>query len=89
MTSTLLVQCLSRKQKVIICDFFGAPWSLGTGEPIALVNKEQSYDKFRLFVDRVMSQSHNEFIKEREEKINYLIYPNEKRTVKKIISSIL
>lgn len=88
MASSLLVENASRGLKVLICDFYGLPWSLGTAKPLSLVSKDYSYQEFSDRVDCILSQSDEEYYNERKEQINYLISMSE-TTTSECINSIL
>ena len=89
MASSLLVENAARGLKVLICDFYGQPWSLDIGEPMALSNQEHSYTKFENVVTKILSQSNSEYFDERRKQIDFLMTENNFNSVKEYINSIL
>ena len=89
MASSLLLENLLRHKKVLICDFYDLPWSLGIGEPIALNDTSCSYEKFERTVDKILSQSQEEFIEERNKKSDYYIARSNFLSVDECLKSII
>lgn len=88
MASSMLLEHSLRKLKVLICDFYGHPWSLNSGQPIALVDRQHSYSKFSKKVSTLLEQPPDEYYKERATQINYFI-SNEYSKLSDCINSII
>ena len=87
--STLLLEAASRGSRVLICDFFGAPWTLGAEAPLALSNTELSYEKFSNALTQLMSESDEEYMAKRKQQIDYLMRDQGVRSPTEVLSKII
>ena len=90
MTSTLLLETASRGNRVLICDFFGKPWSvIGITESLANINHELSYEKFSQALTNVLKESNHEYINKRKSQFDYLMSDSGEKKVSEILSEII
>lgn len=74
MVSSLLIETLSLNNKIMICDYFGNPWTLDHESGFVLSRK--NYDSFERKISYILSLSNNQYNEKFKSSINYLSSPN-------------
>jgi len=88
MASSLLIENVSRGLKILICDFYGPPWSLGVDDSLRLGPSKQSFEDFSARISQLLMQSDVDYLSSRIEQVKYLISHND-ITTEECIKSIL
>lgn len=74
MVSSLLIETLALRNKIMICDYFGNPWTLGHVSDFVL--SEKNYESFESKISFLLSLSSSQYLEKFSSSINYLSSPN-------------
>ena len=89
MISTLLLETASMGNRVLICDFYGNPWSLNVDEPLSYTDYDCSYRIFEYNLMKVLAESEENYWDKRSAAVDYYVKINGPRTVQCALSSII
>lgn len=89
MTSTLVLEIASLKKKVLVCDLYGEPVSLGICEPLGHINYDHNYERFANAITSLLNETEEEFYKARKNQIEYYMYNKGFPSVKAALDNLL
>lgn len=89
MTSTLVLEIASLKKKVLVCDFYGEPWTLRIQEPLGHINYDHNYERFAKAISSLLNETEEEFYKTRKNQIDYYMTNKGFLSVKSALDNLL
>jgi surface carbohydrate biosynthesis protein len=90
MVSTLLIETASRGDRVLICDFYGEPWSYyGADASLMLRNHDLSYEVFSEAMTNLLAATDQEYTLSRQKQINYYMKDCGTDTISSTLNDII
>lgn len=89
MVSTLLLETASRHNRIMICDYFGKPWSNTVPSPVSSKNPELDYEVFERHMNDAFFSSDEDYWSKRKDIVRHYIEDPKDRTVRDTLQNVL